>query len=228
MTDGVLLFGASQRTGLEVAKILSGRGENVTAFVRPSSDRTNLESLNVKFVTGDAVDTDSVEAAFASGNYRAVINTIGGKRGDEPRPDFEGTKNIVDSAKRHGVNRMLLVTMVGTGDSEVVLSEQARKFLGPVAELKTKAEDYLMHSGLDATILRPGGMLSQPATGTAIKTEDHSVMGIIHRPDLAALVVDTLEANATIGKIFHTVDPQIKEQPGLQRGDVPKPGQEKP
>jgi len=228
MTDGVLLFGASQRTGLEVARILTGRGEKVTAFVRPSSDRTNLQSLNVDFVPGDAVDADSVDAAFASGNYKAVINTIGGKRGDEPRPDFDGTRNIVDSAKRHGVTRMLLVTMVGTGDSAVVLSEQARKFLGPVAELKTRAEDYLMQSGLDATILRPGGMLSEPATGTAIKTEDHSVMGIIHRPDLAALVVESLDDDATIGKIFHTVDPGIKEQPGLQRGDVPKPGQEKP
>jgi uncharacterized protein YbjT (DUF2867 family) len=228
MTDGVLVFGASQRTGLEVARILTNRGEKVTAFVRPTSDRTNLEPLDVDFVTGDAVDADSVDAAFASANFRAVINTIGGKRGDEPRPDFEGTKNIVDAAKRHGVNRMLLVTMVGTGDSEVILSEQARKFLGPVAALKTKAEDYLMQSDLDATILRPGGMLSEPATGTAIKTEDHSVMGTIHRPDLAALVIESLDDDATIGKIFHTVDPDIKEQPGLQRGDVPKPGQEKP
>ena len=228
MTHGVLVFGASQRTGLEVARILTKRGEKVTAFVRPTSDRTNLEPLNVAFITGDAVDMDSVDAAFASGNYRAVINTIGGKRGDEPRPDFEGTKNIVDAAKRHGVSRMLLVTMVGTGDSEVVLSEQARKFLGPVAKLKTKAEDYLMRSSLDATILRPGGMLSEPATGTAIKTEDHSVMGIIHRADLAALIVDSLDDDGTIGKIYHTVDPEIKEQPGLQRGDVPKPGQEKP
>jgi uncharacterized protein YbjT (DUF2867 family) len=228
MTDGILLFGGSQRTGLEVAKILTGRGEKVTAFVRPTSDRSGLEPLTVEFVTGDVTDADSVEAAFASGKFRAVINTIGGKRGEEPRPDLIGNQNIVDAAKRHGIKRMLLVTMVGAGDSNAVLSEQARKFLGPVADLKTQAEDYLMQSGLDATILRPGGMLSQPATGTAIKTEDHSAMGVIHRPDLAALVVESLDDDSTIGKIFHTVDPEIKEQPGLQRGEVPKPGQEKP
>lgn len=228
MTDGVLLFGASQRTGLEVARILTARGDNVTAFVRPSSDRANLEELNVTFVTGDATDADTVDAAFASGSFTAVINTIGGKRGEEPRPDYIGTKNIVDAAIRHGVKRMLMVTMVGAGDSNAVLSDQARKFLGPVAELKTQGEDYMMASDLDATILRPGGMLSQPATGTAIKTEDHSAMGIIHRPDLAALVVESLDDDGTIGKIFHTIDPEIKEQPGLQRGEVPKPGQEKP
>jgi uncharacterized protein YbjT (DUF2867 family) len=85
-----------------------------------------------------------------------------------------------------------------------------------------------MDSGLDATVLRPGGMLSEPATGTAIKTEDHTVMGIIHRADLAALVVQCLDDDATIGKTFHTVDPEIKRRPGLQQGVVPKAGEEKP
>ena len=85
-----------------------------------------------------------------------------------------------------------------------------------------------MNSGLDATILRPGGMLSEPATGSAIKTEDHSVMGMIHRADLAALVVESLDDDETIGKIFHTIDPEISETPPLQRGVTPKFGQEKP
>jgi uncharacterized protein YbjT (DUF2867 family) len=220
MTDGVLVFGASQRTGLEVAKILTARDEQVTAFVRPSSERGNLEKLAVNFTVGDVLDAETVEAAFASGNFRAVINTIGGQRG-QPRPDLEGTINIVDAAKRHGIKRMLMVTMVGAGDSADVLSENARKFLGPVAEIKTQAEDYLMKSGLDATILRPGGMRSEPATGSAIKTEDHTVMGMIHRADLAALVVESLDDGETIGKIFHAFDPEIKESPPLQAGAKP-------
>lgn len=85
-----------------------------------------------------------------------------------------------------------------------------------------------MDSGLDATILRPGGMQSDPSTGTAIKTEDHTTMGIINRSDLAALVVECLDDPGTIGKIFHTVDPEIKRQPPLQRGEAPKPGEAKP
>lgn len=227
MADGILVFGASQRTGLEVARILTGRNEPVTAFVRSASDRENLEKLGVDFVVGDVLDAESVDMAFASGQYRAVINTIGGQRG-QPRPDFEGTRNIVEAARRHGVDRIVMVTMVGAGDSADVLSEHARKFLGPIAELKTQAENFLMDSGLDATILRPGGMLSEPATGTAIKTGDHSVMGMIHRADLAALVVESLDDDETIGKIFHAVDPEIREAPPLQRGVTPEFREEKP
>lgn len=228
MTDGVLLFGATQRTGLEVAKILAGRGEVLAALVRPTSETSALKALDVKLVTGDALDADAVEAAFASGQFRAAISTIGGSRQEPRRPDVDSTKNIVDAAKRHGVNRVLLVTAIGAGDSRSVLSDNAWKFLGPVIELKTLAEACLMDSGLDATILRPGGMQSDPSTGTAIKTEDHTTMGIINRSDLAALVVECLDDPGTIGKIFHTVDPEIKRQPPLQRGEAPKPGEAKP
>jgi len=227
MTDGVLVFGASKGTGLALTRLLAGRNEQVTAFVRPTSDRENLDQLGVTIAVGDVLDAESVEAAFASGHYRAVISTVGGKRG-EPRPDVEGTISIVDAAKRHGIKRMLMVTMVGAGDSADTMSENTRKFLGPIAEMKTQAEDYLTSSGLDATILRPGGMRSEPATGTAIKTEDHSVMGMIHRADLAALVVGSLDDDTTIGKIFHSFDPEIEETPPLQRGEKPNFDREKP
>lgn len=228
MTDGVLLFGATQRTGLEVAKILSGRGDPVTAMVRASSDASGLDALDVRQITGDAMDPDAVEAAFASGRFRAAITTIGGSRKDLRRPDVETTKHIVDAARRHSVRRVLLITAIGAGDSRAVLSDNAWKYLGPVIELKTQAEEYLMASGLDATILRPGGMQSDAATGTAIKTEDHTVMGIINRADLAALVVGCLDDDGTVGKIYHTVDPEIRGQPPLQRGETPRPGQAKP
>ena len=220
MSKGILLFGATARTGLDVARLLRERGEAVTAAVRETSDTSALKALGVDLVMADGLDADAVDRAFASGEFRAVVSTIGGSRKDPRRPDFESAKNIVDSAKRHGVPRMLLVTAIGAGDSRDALAPTAWKFLGPVIELKTQAEEYLMASGLDATILRPGGMRSEAATGTAIKTDDHSVMGTINRADLAALVVGCLDDDATIGRIYHTIDPEIDELPPLQRGDT--------
>jgi len=228
MSDGILLFGGTQRTGLEVAKLLTGRGEKLTAFVRPTSDLSGLQGLDLARVTGDAIEADDVEKAFASGQFRAVISTIGGSRSEPRRPDVDSTRNIVDSAQRHGVTRVILVTAIGSGDSKSVLTEHAWKFLGPVMELKSQAEDYLMNSGLDATILRPGGMASDAPTGTAIKTEDHTAMGTIQRADLASLVVECLDDDSTIGKIYHTIDPEIKEAPPLQRGVAPQSGEAKP
>jgi uncharacterized protein YbjT (DUF2867 family) len=144
---------------------------------------------------------------------------VGGKRGELPRPDIEGTKQITAGANRAGVKRNIMVTAIGAGDSHSTVSPNVHKFLGEVLKLKTEAESILQESGLDYTILRPGGMTNDPASGTAIKTEDHNQMGVINRADLAALIVDCLDDDATIGKIYHAVDPGIKREAPLQRGE---------
>jgi uncharacterized protein YbjT (DUF2867 family) len=218
VTDGVLVVGGSRGTGLEVARLLADRGESVTVFVRPTTDMADLLRLKVKLFRGDVLDPVSVQGAFASGNFRAVINTVGGRRG-EPRPDYHGTRNVVDAARSAGVQRHIFVTAIGTGDSRSAVGPKVLQFLGPVLDEKTLGENYLMSSGLDYTILRPGGMNNDPPGGTAIRTEDHSVMGTISRADLARLVVECLDDPLTIGKVFHTVDPAIKELPPLQRGE---------
>lgn len=218
MTGGVLIVGGSGGTGLIVARLLEKRGEAVTAFVRPSSDMAELLKLRVKLFRGDVLDPLSVQGALASGSFRAVINTVGGRRG-EPRPDYHGTRNLVDAARDAGVRRFVFVTAIGAGDSRSAVGPKVMQFLGPVLEEKTLGEDYLLASGLDYTILRPGGMNNDPASGTAIRTEDHGVMGVISRADLAQLVVDCLDDPLTIGRVFHTVNPEIKEAAPLQRGE---------
>ncbi len=217
MSDGVLIFGASRGTGLEVARLLDRRGESVTAFVRPTTDMAALLQLRVRLFRGDILDLQSVQGALASGSFRAVIDTVGGRRG-EPRPDYHGTRNLVDAARAAGVPRFILVTAIGCGDSRGAVGPRVIEFLGPVLEEKTLGENYLMASGLDYTILRPGGMTHDPASGTAIRTEDRQVMGMISRADLAGLVVDCLDDPLSIGKVFHTVDPGIGREAPLQRG----------
>lgn len=218
MNDGVLIFGATRGTGYEAAKILTSRGDKVTAVVRPDSDASELKAIGAEIIRGDALDADSVDSAVAAGPYRAIVMSLGGKRG-EPRPDLIGANNVTDAAKRHGVSRVLMITAIGCGDSKTTVSANVIKFLGEILAAKTEAEDYLMQSGLDATILRPGGMTSDPASGTAIKTDDHTVMGVINRADLATLTVDCLDDDATAGTIYHTVDPEITWEPPLQRGE---------
>lgn len=227
MKHDVLIFGASRETGLEVAKILAARGDAVAAFARPGSDLAELKKLPLQqIVYGDVLDPVAVGKAFAAGRFDAVVCTIGGHRGQSPRPDYEGVKNIVDAARNlaTSIPRILLVTVIGAGDSRRAVAPKVLEVLGEVIRLKTLAEDYLVASGLQYTILRPGGMTDAPASGTAIRSEDHGVMGVISRADLARLVVECIDDESTTGRIYHTVDPAITWQPPLQRGeDFPKP-----
>jgi uncharacterized protein YbjT (DUF2867 family) len=222
MSEAVLIFGANRGTGLEVAKILAGRGDTVAAFVRPDADLAELRKLPLQqIIYGDVLDPVSVGKAFAAGRFRAVVCTVGGRRGQLPRPDYAGVKQVVDAAKtlKISVPHIVLVTVIGAGDSRGAVAPKVLEVLGEVIRLKTLAEEHLVGSGLVYTILRPGGMNDAAASGTGIRTEDHSRMGVISRAELARLVVECIDDQTARGRIYHAVDPAITWQPPLQRGE---------
>ena len=51
------------------------------------------------------------------------------------------------------------------------------------------------------TIIRPGGLKTQPATGRGVLTEDVHVCGAIHREDVADLLVHALFSDKTNNKV---------------------------
>ncbi len=111
----VLVVGASSGVGLEIAKQLAAKGEDVTAFVRPTSKREGLTGSPVKFAVGDATKIEDVRRVLADTKVRAIVSTLGGRPNETPRPDFIGTQTFVDAAKAAGATRMLLVTVIGAG-----------------------------------------------------------------------------------------------------------------
>jgi len=205
----VLVFGGTRGTGLEIVRKLRERGESVTVAVRSTSDTRELEKLGIDTVVADALVTAQVNAAVASGNFVAVISTLGTTRGEKhKRPDFVGNRNVINAVKSAGINRFLLITVIGAGNSVEAAPGFSRRFLAEVIALKTQAEDHLRVSGLDYTIIRPGGLGDVPTTGTAVLAEDPGAFSFIGRADLADLVVQALGDPATVGKIYSAYDPR--------------------
>jgi dihydroflavonol-4-reductase len=73
--DVTLVTGASGFVGSAVARALAGRGFEVRALVRPSSDRTNLRGFPVTPVEGDLTDAASLARAVAG--CRTLITASG-------------------------------------------------------------------------------------------------------------------------------------------------------
>jgi uncharacterized protein YbjT (DUF2867 family) len=207
--SSVLVFGATGKLGYEIASQLVTRGDRVTAFVRESSDRSKLEGFSVEFIVGDAMDIATVNAAFAAGNYDAAITSVGAMSATPP-PDYQGNANIFDAAVAAGVQRMIFVSTVGAGDSLDAAPLPSRMALSKVIPLKTQAEEHLRASGLDFTIIRPGGLPFGAGTGGGILSEDRSTMGFIVRSDLARLIIGVLDDPRTIGKTLAAIDPSLK------------------
>jgi len=192
----VIIFGATRGVGFETAKLLVARGDKVTAFVRPSSDLSLIEPLGVQLVRGDAVVATDVTKAFEGADYTEVVTTMGCYKCEIP-PDYIGNKHVFDAAKASGINRVIMVSTLGTGDTYDAMPWIAKIFLKDVVILKNKAEDHLKSLDLDYTILRPGSLADGPATGTGIMSKDAQV-GIINRADVAALVLKSIDDDTTI------------------------------
>ena len=208
LSKSILIFGATRGTGLELAKLLTARGDAITAFVRPTSDRSGLEPLGVNFIVGDALIADEVSAAFEERKYQAVVTTMGCFRCEVP-PDYIGNKNVFDAAKAAGVNRVVMISSVGAGNSADAPPWISKWILGDVLVLKTQAEDHLRSSGVPYTIIRPGGLKDAEATGNGLLTEDTMAMGIITRKDLAKLMVEALDDEAAANKTYTAKDSEM-------------------
>jgi uncharacterized protein YbjT (DUF2867 family) len=182
----------------------------VTAVLRSPATSTELEGMGIKVVTGDALDAAAMEAAMAGAEpIHAVISTIGGLPKDGERADYLGNKNLIDAAVKAGVQKFILVSSIGSGNSAAALQPQVLETLGPVLIEKEKAENHLIESGMIYTVIRPGGLKSEPATGHGILTEDCRVAGTIHRADVAQLVCQCLVSDAANNKVLSAVDRQM-------------------
>jgi dihydroflavonol-4-reductase len=110
----VLVTGGSGFVGRHVARVLLERGFSVRALVRPGS---HVAGLAVEEVTGDLRDSASLERAVAGCGmlfHVAADYRLWSKDPSELyRSNVDGTRNLLDSARRAGVERVVYTSTVG-------------------------------------------------------------------------------------------------------------------
>jgi len=185
-------------------------GAWVWMLQRTDGRKAEIEAMMAIVAKGDALVPEDVERAFAQiEDVDAVVSSVGGTVAD-PRADGDGNINLIAAAARRGVKKFVLVTSVGCGDSSAAPGEKVYAALAPVLREKDRAEAALREAaerhGMAFTIVRPGGLLSEPPTGKGLLTEDAAVCGSVSRDDVAALVVGALFSKKADGRTLTAVD----------------------
>jgi dihydroflavonol-4-reductase len=110
--------GATGFLGSHVARVLAEQGAELRLLVRPTSDLRNLEGLNADRVIGDLRDPASMEKVLSgcdalfhvAADYRLWVRDP-----DEMyRSNVEGTRSLLDAARKQGVRRIVYTSSVAT------------------------------------------------------------------------------------------------------------------
>jgi uncharacterized protein YbjT (DUF2867 family) len=211
--QGVLVLGGTGQLGSDVVRLLLAADNDVTVFARPKSDRSRLDGLDVEFVVGDLLDDESVAAAFAGRQYRAVVNTVRAPISDVPFYDISSAL-IAKHARAAGVKQIIHHGAVGAGDNVRLHPDVPwDRVPGLAGRMRDhgKAEENFFASGITTTVIRNSRVWPHgtPSTGQATLSEDPATMTPITRADLALMTMQCLDNPACAGKVYHAKDESL-------------------
>ncbi len=157
----VLVLGGTGLVGRRLTETLLREGFAVRCSVRNPERARQVLPAACEIVRGDIGDLRSMQEATRS--VEAVYNTVhtlsaqksGSPNGSFVDAELAGLEHIVAACRENGVRRMVYLTFLGIAPD------------GPTewARGRWKAEQLLLHSGLDATVLRPAQIVGKGGFG---------------------------------------------------------------
>ncbi|KAL0032087.1 hypothetical protein WJX77_004311 [Trebouxia sp. C0004] len=212
-----LVAGATGGVGSRVVQCLVNEGVRVRALVRDYTKvNSDLYTKNVEVIKGDVYQYSTLPAAMKGCDF--VVCATGSTDRLNPfgpfNVDYQGTRNLIAAATQAKVKKFVLVTSVGTDDPLFPLN----LFFG-VLFFKKRAEEELQRSGIDYTIVRPGGLQNsvpdrQREGGIVMAGPDTFGLpprrspGSILRRQVAEICVDALSEPAATNKVVEIVADQ--------------------
>ncbi len=200
----VIIFGSTGNIGQQL--VLQGLTlkHSITAFARSRKKLEDFEHENLRIYEGDVFDEKAVKNAIQGQD--AVICALGAGRKGVTRS--EGTFNIIQAMEKTGVKRLIVQSTLGTGDSWKNLNFFWKRimfgwFLKDAYKDHQMQEKYVMESGLDWTIVRPGAFTDGKATGNykhGFSSDDKSIKLKISKADIAMFILLQLNSDEYLHK----------------------------
>ena len=177
---------------------MSERGDEVVALIRNPDHADEVKQAGAEPALVDLEQASEDEVATAIGGSDAVVFAAGAGPGSgsarKETMDYGGAVKLIAAAKQAGVGRYVIVSSMGanpdaTGDETFTVYLRA----------KGRADDAVRASGLDATVVRPGGLTNDAGTGR-VRLGEKLPRGQVTRDDVAAVLVAVLDSPSTIGR----------------------------
>ena len=205
MGKRIILVGATGRVGALTLEDLVKADHEVVACARgvskiPASQQVETMTLDLHDPLSQITD------AFRKMHADAVVFTAGSRGKEINQIDALGAMNTKEAAKAVGITRYVMLGAMYAADWLRWEQPQVKPAIDALADYyvtKNMADQYLIGSGLDYTIIEPGSLTEQKGTG-AIQVEPDGP-GPIPIPDVAQCLADCVDLSQTVGGIYNIV-----------------------
>ena len=193
----IVVIGGHGKVALQLARILTERGDEVSSVFHNPDHSDDVAGTGAKPVLADIEQRDTDALAGLLAGHDAAVFSAGAGGGNPARTyavDRDAAIRVIDAAAQAGVRRFVMVSYFGAGPDHGVPQDDS---FFPYAEAKAAADAHLRASNLDWTVLGPGRLTLEPATGHIAVGE---AKGAVSRADVALVVAAALADDSTIGR----------------------------
>ncbi|MEK3888354.1 SDR family oxidoreductase [Bacillus sp. FSL K6-3431] len=210
----VFVVGANGQIGKHVIRLIQDKNKHTAvAMVRKEEQMAQFKEQGAKTVLLD-LESSIDDIADAMKGADAVVFTAGsgGHTGADKTMmiDLDGAIKTMEAAKQAHVKRFVIISAIGVHQRDKWMSSAPY-----YSAAKHYADVWLENSGLDYTIIRPGGLTNNKGTGK-VKVAINLERGEISREDVASAIVAALDNDHTIGKAFDMIGGVIPIEEALK------------
>lgn len=195
----VLVIGANGNTATRVIRRLASSDHDPVAMIRNPAHRAKFDKLGVATVLADL--EYPIDHAVQGCDAIIFAAGSGGKTGTDKTVlvDHIGAIRSMVAAQVHGVRRYVMLSSINNDiNSQSAIAHYHRA--------KAHADNHLIESDLDYTIVCPGGLTDDTGTELVSVSKELQGKGRTSRENLAAALVACLDCDNTIGQSFSLLD----------------------
>jgi len=208
-----LIIGASGQIGKMTTQKMLSEGNEVVALVRDKNKLAGIEHNNLTIVEQDLENDFS--RAFEGIEQVIFSAGSGGATGADKTLliDLWAAVKAINYAVDAKVNHFIMVSSIGADAPDNIESS-----IKPYLVAKHMADQHLIQSGLNHTIIRPGTLLDDKATGVFTTTRPATRQdAVINREDVADALVYIATKESKNSQVFelYNGDKSLSELPAF-------------
>ncbi|UPS92158.1 SDR family oxidoreductase [Bizionia sp. M204] len=195
--ENILVAGAHGTTGKKIVNLLSeSQYFNPIAMVRKEEQIPFFKSKNVDTILADL--EQDVTPAFKT-PIDKVIFAAGSGGKNVVAVDQEGAKKLIDASKQNNIRKFVMLSSMGADNPESV--SELKDYL----KAKQNADNHLIKSGLNYSIVRPGALTDGELSNKIELESKLNKQGEISRNDVAQTLVRTLNDDVANKATFEII-----------------------